>query len=131
MKKYQLLLLVVVLVGCQGAKVQSDDVHLTKSVCADSFEKSMVREYYGRTRPGAPLPIPARLLGINELKIASALSPSQSIGTDITPEQLKIIWRSIEKWGSKTRVGLVFSINNLHTFNFPSTIPMIQPSMAF
>jgi len=95
--------------------------------CADSFDKTMTREFYRNSRPGVPMPIPARQFNVPETLIVSALPADQFVGTPGEPERVREIWHSIDAWGEDTPVRLVFAVDGAHTFNFPSLVPFTQP----
>lgn len=122
--KMLMLSAVVQLLAVSGSHASNYD----EKVCADSFEKTLVREFYGVTRPGAVLPIPGRKLDLPESKVASALPPSQSLGTPGTSERFKKIWTSIDRWGANQNVGMVLTMGGWHAFNVPGHVPITQPN---
>ena len=95
-------------------------------LCADSYEKFLVRDWYRKYQPGAPLPIPSRELELVETKIASGLPPSQSIGVAASRERFEAIWQSIDTWGEDNRINIVITVDGYHAFNFPSKVPVTQ-----
>lgn len=117
------------LIGLMALTLTVQSVHASTqekglSPCADPFEKAIVREYYSKIRPAAALSIVSRAYQVPESVIASALPPSQSVGTETTQDMVHQIWRSIDQWGDKTKVGLVFTSGGTHAFNFPGNIPI-------
>lgn len=95
--------------------------------CASAAQAQLVRDYYGKTRPGAPLPIVSRHLNVPELVIASGLPASESIGTPGSTQATRAVWDSIDAWGASTSVKLVFTSGGKHAFAFPSLVPITQP----
>lgn len=96
------------------------------NVCASTEQSSNIRDYYAKSRPGVPLPVPSRFFNVTEFTVASALPAENSLGVTATPEITREIWRSIEAWGATTKVTLVVSPNSKHAFAFPSLVPMTQ-----
>lgn len=99
----------------------------TAELCATDTEKEQVRAYYGEGKSGKPFAVPARTLDLVESKVASAMPYSKSIGVEGTPQKFRDIWASIEAWGAQTKVGMLLSSNKVHTFNFPSLVPISLP----
>ena len=93
------------------------------ALCADSYEKFMVREFYEKFRAGGPMPIASRELELVETKIVSGLPPSQSIGTVASRERFERIWQSIDSWGADNWINIVLTVDGHHAFNFPSKVP--------
>jgi putative heme iron utilization protein len=100
------------------------------SHCATSAQSAAVVKYFTETRPGAPLPIPGRVLAVKEAIVASGLPRTQSWGIASTPDIFRRIWRSIDAWGARTQVALVFTGGGSHAWNFPSLVPITQPDRA-
>lgn len=94
--------------------------------CATPAQSAQVAEYF-KGRPGAPLPIPGRVLKVEEAIVTSGLPRSQSWGIASSPEVFRKIWASIDGWGAQTRVSLVFTSGGQHAWNFPSLVPITQP----
>jgi len=94
--------------------------------CATVEQASNIKTYYEKTRPGVPLTVASRFFNVPEFAIASGLPAALSIGTAVTPEQVKTIWSSIDAWGATTRVSLVVTPGSKHAFAFPSLVPITQ-----
>ena len=96
------------------------------ALCADSYEKFMVREWYDKYEPGAPMPIPSREMELIETKIVSGLPPSQAVGTVASRETFEEVWRSIDKWGPDNSIFIVVTVDGYHAFRFPSKVPITR-----
>lgn len=118
----RLIGLMALTLSLQSAQAETQKKGL--SPCADPFEKAVVREYYNKIRPAAALSIVSRAYRMPESVIASALPPTWSVGTETTEDMVHKIWRSIDEWGDKTKVGLVFTSGGTHAFNFSGSVPM-------
>lgn len=94
--------------------------------CATTEQAGNIRAYYEKTRPGVPLTVASRFFNIPEFAIASGLPAALSVGTAVTPDQVKTIWSSIDAWGATTRVSLVVTPGSKHAFAFPSLVPVTQ-----
>ena len=107
--------------GAAGAEPTFDP-----ALCADSYEKFLVREFYDKYEPGAPMPIPSRELDLVETKIVSGLPPSQAVGTPATRAKFEQVWRSIDKWGADSSIFIVVTVDGYHAFRFPSKVPITR-----
>lgn len=96
------------------------------ALCADSYDKSMVRDYYRVLQPGAPPPIPGRDLALVETKIVSGLPQSESIGTLASREIYEQIWKTIDTWGGDNWITLVLTVDGFHAWAFPSQVPVTR-----
>jgi len=95
-------------------------------VCATTEQAGNIKDYYTKSRPGVPLPVPSRYFNVTEFVVASALPTESSLGVEATPEVTKQIWASIDGWGASTKVTLVLSPGSKHAFAFPSLVPVTQ-----
>lgn len=96
------------------------------AVCATPEQTKNIRGYYEKLRPGVPLPVPSRYFNVAESVIPSALPADQAVGTVSTPEIADQVWKSIDAWGPKTQVSLVFAPNSKNSFAVPSLVPITQ-----
>jgi putative heme iron utilization protein len=96
--------------------------------CATPADVKSVASFYDTKRPGVPLPISARAVNLPEETVASALAPSQALGTPGSVETVKKVWASIDAWGPQAKIWLVFTMGGAHSFVFPSLVPITQPS---
>ncbi len=94
--------------------------------CATIEQAGNIKTYYEKTRPGVPLTVASRFFNVPEFAIASGLPATLSVGTAVTPDQVKTIWNSIDAWGATTRVSLVVTPSSKHAFSFPSLVPITQ-----
>ena len=121
--------LIRTLVTCCGLTVgiaHSAGSTYDPALCADSFDKSMVRDFYRLLQPGAPPPIPSRELALVETKIVSGLPPSESTGTAASREIYEQIWKTIDTWGGENRITLVVTVDGFHAWAFPSQVPITR-----
>lgn len=102
-------------------------------LCADSFEKHLVRGFYEMQTPAAVTPEVSRLLSIVETKVVSALPSKEAVGTQANPEVVKSVWESIDAWGADNGTFLVLTVKGWHAYSFPTKIPVAvkPPSDTF
>ncbi|MFC3712976.1 ChuX/HutX family heme-like substrate-binding protein [Sphingoaurantiacus capsulatus] len=96
------------------------------AVCATPEQVKNIRGYYEKLRPGVPLPVPSRYFNVPESVIPSALPTDQAVGTAVMPEIADQVWKSIDAWGPRTQVSLVFAPNSKNSFAIPSLVPITQ-----
>lgn len=118
---------ILLALACHGCSTTSKPEQIAEiNICANDSDRALIKEYYEVTRPGKPIPVPARKFNIKEARLANALPVSWGVGAKTNPQDVLAIWESIETWGADTKIHLVFGINGVHTFNFPSYIPISQ-----
>jgi len=120
---YKFVVLASVVVGLLTSTSQ---VFAGKQLCATKQDKEKVQSFLKNVEAGAPLPVIARDLNIPEIRVVSGVPRGEFVGVKATDESITDVWQSIETWGRTTRVHLVFSINGVHTLNFPSLVPIRQ-----
>jgi len=103
---------------------------LAQAACATAAQKTFVQDYYTTKRPGVPLAVASRYFEIPEETVASAVSADASYGVAATPALVQKVWSSIDAWGAKTRVTLVFSPSSEHAFAIASLVPITQSDPA-
>ena len=102
----------------------SAEVRIDASLCADSSDKSIVRDYYNKIQPAASPPIASRDLALVETKIVSGLPPSQAVGAVSNRERYEQIWQTIDSWGAENTINIVVTVDGFHAFSFPSKVPV-------
>ena len=121
-----LLRIVILCCGTITGSALGNDATYDPDLCADSYDKFMVREYYQQFMPAAPPPIPSRNLALVESKIVSGLRPSDSIGAMASREVYEKIWKTIDTWGADNDITLVITVDGFHAWAFPSRVPITK-----
>lgn len=109
---------------CLPISSLSTEARFDASLCADSFDKSMVRDYYNKLQSAAPPSIASRDLALVESKIVSGLPPSQAVGAVSNRERYEQIWQTIDSWGAENTISIVVTVDGIHAFSFPSKVPV-------
>lgn len=97
-------------------------------ICANNKDVRQVQAYL-ENAPGTPLHLASQALDIPEARVATSLPAESRVSVEVTPDQLKDIWTSIDQWGLKAAVRLVFTLGGQHIADFPSLIPMRQADL--
>lgn len=96
--------------------------------CADTNQTRIIQHFYQDYRPGAPPPVPARYLRMDEFTVVSALPADQAYGVRSRPVFFRKFWESVDSWDDDAEVGVVVTVDGIHAWNFPSKVPQIWPS---
>lgn len=116
----------LICLGLTSATAWTADSTFDPTLCADSYDKSMVRDFYRLLQPAAPPPIPSRDLALVETKIVSGLPPSQSIGTVASREVYETVWKTIDTWGADNQISLIVTVDGFQAYAFPSKVPVTK-----
>ncbi|MFC3052128.1 hypothetical protein [Kordiimonas pumila] len=111
----------LLLSGTSSSNLYADD---NSTLCANTFETFLVREFYRLHQPGAPAPIASRELAIVEAKVLSGLTEKEALGTKATPARLDKILKSLKGWGADNKVGFVLTMDGYHAWVFPTEVPV-------
>ncbi len=96
--------------------------------CVSADVTTAVAAYY-KGHPGVTLNSAAQDLNIPELNVATAAPDSRRVAAKVTAEQVKDIWTSIDGWGAKTAVRLLFTMGGKQLMDFPSLVPTRQADL--
>lgn len=118
---YLLTTLLAAALSCQVAAAETLDF------CPSDQEQRAVADYYTNKKPGKPMSAAARTLSMKELRVTANLPKGYAVGTEGSAQKFRDVWASIETWGERTSVMLVLAQNTVHTFAFPSLVPITQP----
>lgn len=118
----------LLLITVSGSAFSALNVGKAVDFCPSDKDSKRVIAMY-KELPGAPMPILARRLHLPEVQVTTSIPAANRISAKVTPDQIKDIWTTIDAWGEKTQVRLIYTLGGNHVYNFPSYIPMRQEDL--
>ncbi|MFC3052129.1 ChuX/HutX family heme-like substrate-binding protein [Kordiimonas pumila] len=106
----------------------ADFTHREAPLCATPEQSTKVADFYKKS-PGIPTSVAAQMLDMPEAQVVTALPAEQNHGVLTTPDMVKDVFTTIDGWGARTKLDLVYTMDGNHYFQFPSFTPMRQEDM--